>query len=170
MHIRDLDTAPREQATDLARVWADVPTWVDAVVDGRPYGTLAALVDRARDLTLDWTDADVDGALAHHPRIGDRPTGADASSAASRREQSSSAGADADTATALREGNAAYEDRFDRVFLIRAAGRTAPEILSELRRRLGNDDEIERTEVAEQLREIAMLRIEASVEDGAAIS
>ena len=32
----------------------------------------------------------------------------------------------------LEAGNRAYEERFDRVFLIRAAGRTGPEILAQL--------------------------------------
>ena len=45
---------------------------------------------------------------------------------------------------ALAEGNREYEKRFDRVFLIRAAGRSSAEILAELHRRLGNDDETER--------------------------
>jgi 2-oxo-4-hydroxy-4-carboxy-5-ureidoimidazoline decarboxylase len=62
-------------------------------------------------------------------------------------------------ARALAEGNAAYEKRFDRVFLIRAAGRSADEILQELRRRLRNDDETEREETVTQLREIALLRL-----------
>ena len=64
---------------------------------------------------------------------------------------------------ALAEGNAAYEERFDRVFIIRAAGRAAPEILGELRRRLGNDDQTERIETVRQLREIALLRLRAAV-------
>ena len=50
-------------------------------------------------------------------------------------------------------------NRFDRVFLIRAAGRSAPEILAELDRRLGNDDAAEREETVTQLREIALLRL-----------
>jgi 2-oxo-4-hydroxy-4-carboxy-5-ureidoimidazoline decarboxylase len=62
-------------------------------------------------------------------------------------------------AEALAEGNAAYERRFDQVFLIRAAGRSAPEILAELDRRLGNDDAAEREETVTQLREIALLRL-----------
>ena len=57
-------------------------------------------------------------------------------------------------------GNRAYEERFDRVFLIRAAGRGAGEILAELERRLGNDDATERAETLEQLRQIALLRLE----------
>ena len=67
--------------------------------------------------------------------------------------------ADAEVAQALAVGNAAYEARFDRVFLIRAAGRSAPEILAELDRRLGNDDDTEREETVTQLREIALLRL-----------
>ena len=43
----------------------------------------------------------------------------------SRREQASIDSTDADVATRLAAGNRAYEQRFDRVFLIRAAGRSA---------------------------------------------
>ena len=53
-----------------------------------------------------------------------------------------------------------YQQRFGHVFLIRAAGRSLPEILSEARRRTTNTPEDERREVAEQLREIAVLRLE----------
>jgi 2-oxo-4-hydroxy-4-carboxy-5-ureidoimidazoline decarboxylase len=49
------------------------------------------------------------------------------------------------------------------VFLIRAAGRDAEEILAELERRLGNDDATERDETVEQLRQIALLRLEQVV-------
>ena len=65
---------------------------------------------------------------------------------------------DADVAERLAEGNRAYEERFDRVFIIRAAGRGAEEILRELRRRLDNTDEAERAETIEQLTQIALLR------------
>ena len=61
---------------------------------------------------------------------------------------------------AIRAGNAEYESRFDRVFVIRAAGRPATEILAELRRRLNNTPEAEKAEVITQLREIALTRLE----------
>ena len=60
----------------------------------------------------------------------------------------------------LAAGNAAYEARFDRVFLIRAAGRDADEILAELERRLDNDDVTERAETVDNLRQIALLRLD----------
>lgn len=78
----------------------------------------------------------------------------------SRREQSGVDTSDADVAERLRAGNRAYEERFGHVFLIRAAGRSAAEILSALDERLGNDPATERRVVAEQLREIAVLRLE----------
>ena len=63
----------------------------------------------------------------------------------------------------LREANAVYEQRFGHVFLIRAAGRNSAEILSELERRLHNDDATERVETVTALRDIALLRLEQVV-------
>jgi 2-oxo-4-hydroxy-4-carboxy-5-ureidoimidazoline decarboxylase len=43
--------------------------------------------------------------------------------------------------------------------LIQAAGRSAEEILASLQSRLSNDEDTERSMVADQLREIAILRL-----------
>ena len=99
------------------------------------------------------------GALAGHPRIGERAAGPHHNAAASAREQAGVDPADAEAARALAEGHAAYEERCDRVFLIRAAGRSAQEILAQLTRRLDNDDDAERAETETHLREIALLRL-----------
>lgn len=160
MDISDLDRLDTTGARAVVAAWAAVPRWVDALVDGRPYASVDDLAATADRLARTWTDDEVASALADHPRIGERPVGTSASAAASRVEQSSSSDADAATTEALRAGNAAYEERFDRVFLVRAAGRSAAEILAELERRLGNDDAAERAEVADELRAIALLRLE----------
>ncbi|MGB0102085.1 MAG: 2-oxo-4-hydroxy-4-carboxy-5-ureidoimidazoline decarboxylase, partial [Nocardioides sp.] len=110
----------------------------------------------------DLDDAELEAALARHPRIGER-AGAGHDAAYSSREQAGVDSSDTDLATRLADGNRAYEQRFDRVFLIRAAGRDATEILAELERRLGNDDRAERSETIAQLREIALLRIDQVV-------
>lgn len=81
----------------------------------------------------------------------------------SRSEQSGVDPSDATVQQALREGNLAYEERFGRVFLIRAAGRSAEKILSTLQQRLHNDPDAEDRIVAEQLREIALLRLRGTV-------
>ena len=139
----------------------DVPRWVDAVVAGRPYADLDALRAVAGD-AADLDDDELEAALARHPRIGER-AGAGHDAASSAREQSGVDRSDADAAARLVAGNRAYEERFDRVFLIRAAGRDAAGILAELERRLGNDDVTERAETVHQLREIALLRLEQVV-------
>jgi 2-oxo-4-hydroxy-4-carboxy-5-ureidoimidazoline decarboxylase len=73
------------------------------------------------------------------------------------------AGADDATRAALVDGNREYEERFGHVFLVRAAGRSPEEMLAELRRRLGNDEQAERAEVTEQLAQITAIRVRGLV-------
>jgi 2-oxo-4-hydroxy-4-carboxy-5-ureidoimidazoline decarboxylase len=97
--------------------------------------------------------------LAAHPRIGERAEGEHAEAAWSRREQAA-VGTDQATAQALAEGNRVYEERFGRVFLICATGLTADQVLASLRDRLGHQPAEEATVVADELRKIALLRLE----------
>ncbi|WP_423921618.1 2-oxo-4-hydroxy-4-carboxy-5-ureidoimidazoline decarboxylase [Frigoribacterium sp. 2-23] len=137
-----------------------VPRWIDEIVAAAPFSDVDALIVAAETAADPLTDSEIDAAMAHHPRIGEQPVGPGAAAEFSRREQASAADADdLLVARALAEGNATYEDRFDRVFLIRAAGRSRAEIVEELERRLKLDDETERRIVGEQLREIAVLRL-----------
>jgi 2-oxo-4-hydroxy-4-carboxy-5-ureidoimidazoline decarboxylase len=131
-----------------------VPRWADDVLAGQPYADKQALLDAADAAAGALTDEELDQALAGHPRIGER------GGEQSQREQSGVDPRQGDTAARLQAGNVAYEERFGRVFLIRAAGRTAEGILIELDRRLHNDDETERAETVDNLRQIALLRLE----------
>jgi hydroxyisourate hydrolase len=140
------------------------PAWVEAVAAGRPYADRAALLAAADAALRHLTWSDVSLASSAHPRIGERPAGGDRESAWSRREQSGVA-ADADTRTALKRANLDYERRFDHVFLIFASGKTQSEILDALRHRLDNDVDTERRVVQEELRKIALLRLERLVTD-----
>jgi 2-oxo-4-hydroxy-4-carboxy-5-ureidoimidazoline decarboxylase len=132
---------------------------VQDVAADRPYATAPEVLHRARASAASFTDAEIDGALARHPRIGEQ-AGAGHDADFSQREQAAVGDADPEVTAAIRAGNAEYENRFDRVFVIRAAGRPATEILAELRRRLNNTPEAERAEVVTQLREIALTRLE----------
>jgi 2-oxo-4-hydroxy-4-carboxy-5-ureidoimidazoline decarboxylase len=163
MNLDEFNSAEAAAAASVVGVWAAIPSWVEAVVADRPYRSLDALTVRATELADLWSTADLDAALAHHPRIGQRPIGPGAEAAASRREQASMTDAAADVSTAIAAGNVAYESRFGRVFLIRAAGRSPRQILGELQRRLRNDDDTEARESLDQLAEIALLRLRASV-------
>ncbi|HIH6660859.1 TPA: 2-oxo-4-hydroxy-4-carboxy-5-ureidoimidazoline decarboxylase, partial [Klebsiella michiganensis] len=98
-----------------------------------------------------------------HPRIGEKPAGSQAHAALSRQEQGSVDDRDAALAQALKEGNARYEARFGRVFLIRAKGRSGDEILAALSRRLQNSERAEVEDALAQLREITLLRLEGAI-------
>ena len=136
-----------------------VPRWADDVAANAPFADADALITAAMDAATPLTAADIDAAMSAHPRIGERRAGDDAEARFSRAEQAASTDPDETLAALLVEGNAAYERRFDRVFLIRAAGRTRPEILTQLIRRLANEDAHELAEVGVQLREITELRL-----------
>lgn len=152
------DRLPDDEVRALLRACLDVDRWVEEVAAGRPYGSrdslLAAADLAARSLSL----AEVEQALAGHPRIGER-AGAGHNAQASAREQAGVDPTAGDVASRLATGNAAYEERFGHVFLVRAAGRSADEILGELDRRLRNDPRTEQAEVADNLRQIALLRL-----------
>ena len=155
-----LNSEPEDDAAERLRACNAAPRFVAEMLAGRPYPDAGSLVARAEQVAraLPWDEVAV--ALAAHPRIGDRVAGSSAEAEASRREQSSMSDADAAVRAALLDGNRAYEERFDHVFLIRAAGRSPEEMLAELRRRLDNDVDTERAEVTEQLAQItAMLRV-----------
>jgi 2-oxo-4-hydroxy-4-carboxy-5-ureidoimidazoline decarboxylase len=162
--VAAFNALPAEEATRQLLTCLAVPRWAQEVADGRPYADLAALTAQAEKAAAELSDAELATALGRHPRIGERAeSGHDA--AFSAREQS---GVDPDDEIGARigAGNVEYERRFGRVFLIRAAGRSAPEILAELSRRLGNDESTERAETVNQLREIAVLRLGEVVEKG----
>lgn len=116
----------------------------------------------AREAANPFTGAELEAALAHHPRIGQQATGSSTEAALSRSEQADLDVGD-DVSRRLREGNRAYEERFGRVFLIRAAGRSAEEIVAKLEARLSHDPETEDVVVADQLRQIALLRLAGRV-------
>jgi 2-oxo-4-hydroxy-4-carboxy-5-ureidoimidazoline decarboxylase len=137
-----------------------VPRWVEEVASSRPYADADAVLAQADASARSLNEHEVAAALTRHPRIGERSTADDEESRVASREQSGVDDTDSVAARRLAEGNAAYEARFGQVFLIRAKGRNAWQIVAELERRLGNDEQTESAEVAGQLREIAVLRLQ----------
>jgi 2-oxo-4-hydroxy-4-carboxy-5-ureidoimidazoline decarboxylase len=69
------------------------------------------------------------------------------------------AGASPEVLAALAEGNRAYEERFGHVYLVCASGRSAEDLLSTLRSRLGNDPGEERAVALAELAAINRLRL-----------
>jgi 2-oxo-4-hydroxy-4-carboxy-5-ureidoimidazoline decarboxylase len=157
--LSEFNAAPADVASAELAACCDVPAWVDAVRDGRPYADVDEALAVADKSARSFSPDDVDRALAAHPRIGEKAAGSGTEAAWSRQEQSG-VSRDADTKDALVEGNRAYEERFNRVFLICASGLAGDQVLAALRARLGNDDATESAVVADELRKIALLRLE----------
>jgi len=113
------------------------------IAGGRPYRDPVALQDAvtAAFEVLTWDD--IVESMNEHPRIGDRAS----RTAMSAAEQSGAAAASDEVRRGLAEGNVAYEKRFGHIFLICASGLSGQEMLTELRARLGNDQDAERAVV-----------------------
>jgi 2-oxo-4-hydroxy-4-carboxy-5-ureidoimidazoline decarboxylase len=154
--INDLPAAAAEE--ELMSCCAS-PVWARAVTAGRPYPDIAAVISAADAAlaALPWSE--IAQALAAHPRIGSRPPGDRRDAMWSRREQ---AGVDRDddrTLAALAEVNLAYEERFGRVLLIFATGKSGAELLETAQGRLRNDEATERRVIRDELAKIVTLRL-----------
>lgn len=156
--LRSFNDLDDPAATELLLACCAAPSWASTLNAGRPWpdrDTLLAAADRAAG-ELDAPG--VEAALAAHPRIGERPAGQESESRWSRSEQG---GVERDESTLRRlaDGNRAYEERFDRVFLICATGLDAGAILAALEQRLHHDPQTEWCVVRDELRKIAVLRL-----------
>jgi 2-oxo-4-hydroxy-4-carboxy-5-ureidoimidazoline decarboxylase len=121
--------------------------------------TLLATSDRIwRDLSAaDWLEA-----FQSHPRIGETRAPRESSARSqdwSAQEQRHATGSADSVKQALADGNREYEQRFRRIFIICATGKSGEEILAHLRQRLNNDDATELRESAEQQRQITQIRL-----------
>lgn len=121
-------------------------------------GLLAASDEVWRRLTKsDWVEA-----FRSHPRIGESgasDAGPLRCAGWSREEQGRVNAAGKGLKEALTDRNRAYEQRFGRIFIVCASGKSPEEMLDILRWRLDNDEETELQESAEQQRQIAQLRL-----------
>ncbi|MGH3471436.1 MAG: 2-oxo-4-hydroxy-4-carboxy-5-ureidoimidazoline decarboxylase [Nocardioidaceae bacterium] len=156
--LEEFNAAGEDGLTQTLSKCCDAPTWVGAVLSKRPYPDREALLRTASAAARTLTPAEVDRALAAHPRIGERVSGPSPEAAWSRGEQSS-VSRDQQTQVDLADANRAYEERFGRVFLICASGLDAQQILEAARGRLDNDDATEEQVVADELRKIALVRL-----------
>ena len=135
--------------------------WANSMAASRPVEDVATLLEASDRIWRDLSAADWLDAFQSHPRIGET-RGPLKSSARSQewsaQEQSHATETDS-LKQALADGNREYEQRFRRIFIICATGKSAEEILANLRHRLNNDDATELREAAEQQRQIAQIRL-----------
>jgi OHCU decarboxylase len=173
--------AEHEQVADALARWNRLPideamqailpccgskAWAQGMVARRPLADEVALVAASNETWRSLTESGWMEAFQLHPRIGEsrasspKPMSQTAQSVEwSAQEQRDVADAEVAMKIALAEANREYERRFNRIFIVCATGKSAPEILEILRRRLKNDADTELYEAAEQQRHITEIRL-----------
>uniref|UniRef100_UPI0039BED199 2-oxo-4-hydroxy-4-carboxy-5-ureidoimidazoline decarboxylase n=1 Tax=Lentzea alba TaxID=2714351 RepID=UPI0039BED199 len=155
--VESFNSAPEAELRPLLTECLAVPRWVDAIVAGRPYASMDALLAASHVAAQGLSDEEVLGAIAGHPRIGERQKTGGVSAKWSRSEQS---GVDSSQADRLAAANAAYEDRFGHIYLVCATGLSGAEMLDNLSSRMDNPPDVEVRVVNDELAKIAALRLQ----------
>jgi 2-oxo-4-hydroxy-4-carboxy-5-ureidoimidazoline decarboxylase len=135
--------------------------WARELVETRPINTETELLERSDAIWNALSPDDWDEAFRSHPRIGERKAAAATaqSSKWSSAEQGGVVSSTSEILAALEQGNRRYEQRFGRIYIVCATGKSAEEMLADLQRRLHNEVEAELQEAAEQQRRITRLRL-----------
>jgi OHCU decarboxylase len=162
---------PIDEAMSAILACCGSKAWAQGMVARRPLADEAALLAASNETWRNLAPSDWMETFRSHPRIGElRPSCLETQSPPasslpdqsvewSAQEQRNVGGAEAAVKIALADANREYERRFHRIFIVCATGKSAPEILGILRRRLQNDTESELHEAAEQQRQIMEIRL-----------
>jgi 2-oxo-4-hydroxy-4-carboxy-5-ureidoimidazoline decarboxylase len=134
--------------------------WAEALTAARPFADEPTLLQASTQIWRTLPEAAWQQAFDCHPRIGQQharhATGQ--SLRWSAQEQSAATTTDA-TKQALADANHRYEEKFHRIFIVCATGKSSAEILTILESRMHNDPATELREAAEQQRQITELRL-----------
>jgi 2-oxo-4-hydroxy-4-carboxy-5-ureidoimidazoline decarboxylase len=137
--------------------------WADAMARARPFKLEASVFSEAGWLWSQTGPDDWQEAISHHPRVGDVSKLRErfkATGAWSEQEQKGMQGAGEDVVQALADGNREYEARFGFIFLICATGKSAQDMLDQLRERMNNPPALELRIAAGEQAQITRLRLE----------
>jgi allantoicase len=160
-----LNALPVEQASDELLRCCGSKRWAQAMAAARPFEDVDALMRVGERI---WWSLAVDDhleAFAAHPKIGEHKTPATGDAGWSAAEQRGTSGASDDTRTALAEANRAYEAQLGFIYIVCASGRSADEMLADLRARLAHSREVELRTAAEEQAKITRLRLTKLVQE-----
>jgi len=136
--------------------------WAAGMASKRPIQDELSLMETSDTIWQGLGEPDWLEAFRSHPRIGESRAEINSvaqSSAWSEQEQQKAASADEAMKLALKWGNREYEQKFGRIFIVCATGKSSSEILEILRRRLHNDEATELQQAAEEQRQIMHIRL-----------
>jgi OHCU decarboxylase len=159
----DLNALPASKATEVLTACCGSSRWVAKMVASRPFPSREAVLQEADRIWASLVPRDWLEAFMHHPRIGEKAAAVVQDRTAtswSAEEQGDVERAAADVRAELARVNRDYEQRFGFIYVVRASGKSAAEMLDIARERLRNDPELELRVAAEEQRKIMQLRLE----------
>jgi 2-oxo-4-hydroxy-4-carboxy-5-ureidoimidazoline decarboxylase len=136
--------------------------WAAALASRRPIADESSLIETSSAVWLALPEEAWQEAFDSHPRIGQKNSQSHTTEESLRwsaQEQRAAISEDNAVKLALEEANQRYGQKFGRIFIVCAAGKTAAEILEVLEARMKNDAATELHEAAEQQRQITQLRL-----------
>jgi 2-oxo-4-hydroxy-4-carboxy-5-ureidoimidazoline decarboxylase len=134
--------------------------WATLMAYNRPFETAFDLTCTADRVWQSLPEEDWQQAFDSHPRIGEhKAKAATEQSLQWSTSEQAAAQLTEDTQAQLAAANRAYEERFGRIFIVCASGKSAAEMLAILNARLANDPATELREAAEQQRQITQIRL-----------
>jgi 2-oxo-4-hydroxy-4-carboxy-5-ureidoimidazoline decarboxylase len=154
--LQRLNALPLDEARAQFLNCCGATMWAESMLSHMPFSTLAELHATATDLLARIPETGWKEAFSRHPRIGET-AGASKWSAQEQRGVDSAA---QQTLAELAELNQAYFDKFSYIFIVCASGKSAEEMLTLLKQRLGNDPQRELIVAAAEQSKITHLRLD----------
>jgi 2-oxo-4-hydroxy-4-carboxy-5-ureidoimidazoline decarboxylase len=136
--------------------------WAAALASKRPIADETSLINTSTSIWLALSEEAWQEAFDSHPRIGQSHAQTHATEESllwSAQEQRTALSEDETARLALEEANLRYEQKFGRIFIVCATGKTSAEMLAILEARMKNDAATELREAVEQQRQITQLRL-----------
>jgi 2-oxo-4-hydroxy-4-carboxy-5-ureidoimidazoline decarboxylase len=144
------------------------PAFRARLLNARPYASIAALVARAQQDADELPERDLLAMQVNVTRVGLRLRGDDHHERWSLQESDGIDRENEQVQMQFTLANEAYEERFNRVFLISAEGMTGTEILNEIKRRTSLDDATELAALRSEFRKLLEVRLPKLVDSMAA--
>ena len=161
--VRRLNAMPRAEAEGALRSCCGASAFVERLLSARPFASYAALDRAVASAFSSLAEADWLEAFAAHPRIGGQtPAGhaTAASLAQSSHEQRAMDAADAELTGRMAARNEQYAEKHGFIYIVKASGKSAAEMLALLEQRLANDRATELGNAADEQRKITTLRLQ----------
>ncbi len=167
MNFEIINQLSTQQATEFFMQCCTTESWVNRLVNSRPFTGNEQIKSKADELWKNLDEADYLQAFEGHPKIGDvnslRKKYANTKKLASGEQQSVNEASEM-VLLELSKGNDDYQAKFGFIFIVCATGKSAEQMLGLLQKRLVNDRATELVNAIEEQRKIFQIRLDKAME------